>query len=210
MNASQEWDGVRFIKKPLRHLGLRYQIGHEDGSPCLVPLAAHERFTLVHHNALHEVALDFCGCPQSQPSRIQLLRAGLFPATLRRPRTAVSFECLDEFHALTLTGKLSAYDYYKHLVYRTDALGLNVPKVRRFLCYFLFRVLRLLQDRYKAFLRVVRQFRHLTLLMRGGKGCEDDGANNVGVGELALACPACPRPAINLPANWRDAKPEDA
>lgn len=33
--------------------------------------------------------------------------------------------------------------------------------------------------------------------------------NNIGVGELALACPTCPRPGINLPTNWRDAPLED-
>lgn len=123
------WNGATFEKTPLRALGLRLQLGHKDTSQCDVPMPGHEQFVVIHDNALHEVAIDLCGCVNQQPARIQLLRAGLFPATVTRPRTAVTFKCLEQFDALTLTGKLSAYDYYKHLVYRTDAAGLCVPKV---------------------------------------------------------------------------------
>ena len=130
----QMWTGETFEQRPLRALGLRVQLGHEDGSQCFVPVSAHEQFVIVHDNALHEAAVDFCGCVNQQPARLQLLRAGMFPSTVMRPRTAVTFKSLEQFDALTLTGKLSAYDYYKHLVYRTDAAGLCIPKVGTSAC----------------------------------------------------------------------------
>lgn len=51
----------------------------------------------------------------------------------------------------------------------------------------------------------MRQWRHLKMLMRGGRG--NDGERNVKQtkqGELAVDCPACPHPDINLPADWND------
>lgn len=61
----------------------------------------------------------------------------------------------------------------------------------------------------KAFLRMVREFRHLQALKRAGRGHEPDGVEKSGPGELALRCPACPRPGFNLPDNWEDT-PEDS
>lgn len=29
-------------------------------------------------------------------------------------------------------------------------------------------------------------------------------SNEVGAGELAIFCPACPQPGINLPEDWKD------
>ncbi len=49
---------------------------------------------------------------------------------------------------------------------------------------------------------------HLLMLLRAGKGCEPNGANNVNDGELGLTCPACPRPGVNLPPDWESALPE--
>ncbi len=57
------------------------------------------------------------------------MRNEWFPATVLQPRSAVTFEALDLFMACTLTGKMSAFDFYKALTYLTDVLGLNIPKV---------------------------------------------------------------------------------
>ncbi len=55
---------------------------------------------------------------------------------------------------------------------------------------------------------MVRQWRHLLMLLHGGKGCELNGAYNVELESLAMECPACPNPGINLPDGWEDAPPE--
>ncbi|KAJ7051056.1 hypothetical protein C8F01DRAFT_999823, partial [Mycena amicta] len=63
---------------------------------------------------------------------------------------------------------------------------------------------------YPAFLRMMREYRHVVLLKRRGWfGHEGRRASEMQVGELAIRCPASPRPGINLPSNWQDAAPED-
>ena len=57
--------------------------------------------------------------------RIQLLRRGWFPATLDRPRTAFTFDCLETFHELTLQGKVNLYDFYHTILRKTDNANLN-------------------------------------------------------------------------------------
>ena len=52
---------------------------------------------------------------------------------------------------------------------------------------------------------MVRQFRHTKLLKRAGRANERDEIRNIKPGGLAVACPACPQPGVNLPDNWRDA-----
>lgn len=49
------------------------------------------------------------------------------------------------------------------------------------------------------------QWRHLKLLKRGGRGNDPEGARGTKDGELAVLCPSCPHPGINLPEGWEDA-----
>jgi len=65
-----------------------------------------------------------------------------------------------------------------------------------------------MKDRYQEFLRMLRMWRHLHLLKRGGRAHDPTGAEGTAPGELAVRCPACPYPDINLPANWTSA-PKD-
>jgi hypothetical protein len=48
-------------------------------------------------------------------------------------------------------------------------------------------------------------WRHLRLLKRGGRAHDPSGVKGTAPGELAVLCPACPYPDINIPANWRSA-----
>lgn len=52
-------------------------------------------------------------------------------------------------------------------------------------------------------------WRHLHLLKRGGRGHDPSGAAGTAPGELAVLCPACPYPNINLPPGW-DAAPKSS
>ncbi|KAG6836139.1 hypothetical protein H0H93_011016 [Arthromyces matolae] len=63
-------------------------------------------------------------------------------------------------------------------------------------------------DRYDEFARVVRQYRHLKMLKRSGRGHNKEGIASTKPGECALVCPACPQPGRNLPPNWK-LVPED-
>ena len=55
---------------------------------------------------------------------------------------------------------------------------------------------------------MLRVWRHLHLLKRGGRAYDPTGANGTAPGELAVLCPACPYPDINLPINWRSVAKE--
>lgn len=110
-------------------MGLHVDLGHEDGSMCDIRKVDSHVLVVMHDNGIHEVSVRYCNCLEAVPRRIQLLRFGWYPATVYMPATCASFEALELFHAATLTGKLSGYNFYQALVYLTDALGLKVPKV---------------------------------------------------------------------------------
>ena len=97
------------------------------GSSCPSPDYGPRASLVFHTNGLHPVTVLFCHCDNAAHAgdRVQqLLRAGLYPATTSDPTTFFTFQCLEQFHMLTLQGKLTAYDYYLTLVRLTDNTGL--------------------------------------------------------------------------------------
>lgn len=40
------------------------------------------------------------------------------------------------------------------------------------------------------------------MLKRAGRGHDVEGIEGTKAGELAIDCPACPLPGINMPADW--------
>ncbi|KAJ7444081.1 hypothetical protein B0H11DRAFT_1747673 [Mycena galericulata] len=187
------WSGVFFTRTSLKEMGLRIQFGHAPGERCSNPLAGNQDFVVVHDNSIHEVAVDFCGCDREKAGLpyIQLLRAGWYPSTEHRPQTAATFVVLDKFHLHTLQAKTTAYDFYSVLERLTDNTGVKPP------------------NRYQVFLRMARQYRHLLMLKRAGRGHDPSGVFGTGSGELAVECPVCPHPGVNLPEGWENAPPED-
>lgn len=92
---------------------------------------------------------------------------------------------------LALTTKSNTYDFYRTLEKLTVNTGIDVPK-----------------SRYRALMRMCLQWRHLKLLKRGGRGLDKNGSATTRNGELAILCPSCPRPGINLDNNWMNSPPE--
>lgn len=45
-------------------------------------------------------------------------------------------------------------------------------------------------------------WRHIKMVKRGGRSYDPTGTEGTSPGELAVRCPACPIPSINLPPNW--------
>jgi hypothetical protein len=64
------------------------------------------------------------------------------------------------------------------------------------------------QDRYKAFLRMARQYSFLQRVRRAGRGHDPKGLAAMAQGECAVVCWACPYDGRNLPSNWRDVEPK--
>jgi hypothetical protein len=69
-------------------------------------------------------------------------------------------------------------------------------------------ILTIWQVHYKAFLQMVREWRHLKMLKRAGRGHDPAGIGATTQGECAVLCPACPQPVKNLPDGWKST-PED-
>ncbi|KAI0703791.1 hypothetical protein BC835DRAFT_1230192, partial [Cytidiella melzeri] len=187
----KQWKGTFFQRTTLQALGLVMQIGHPSHEICPLPLPAPRSFMVLHTNGFHPMTLQFCQCNlarQAGSRYQQLLRAELFPSTVLDPSTCCTFRLMEHFHLLTLQSKISAYDYYHTLAKLTDNAGLIKP-----------------YDRLKPFLRMVRQWRHLKMLKRAGRGHHPDGPKMTRPGELCVVCPACPNPQVNLPDNWETA-----
>lgn len=126
------WNGAFFEKTTLTDLGAVIQLGHADGV-CECPFTTPHVLTVVHTNGVHDVCVSWCNCDYftgGTPRRIQLLRAGLFPASTEYPSTAVSFDALDLYHLLTAQAKLSFYDFFETLSKRVDNSGIYENRVR--------------------------------------------------------------------------------
>ncbi|KAJ7578105.1 hypothetical protein C8J56DRAFT_797719 [Mycena floridula] len=176
-----------FVKVPLRKLGLRLQLGHEDGLRCSAPTPSKgDLFTIIDVHAIHEVSLDFCGCGTGGRLASQLLRVRLYPATTRVPTIAATFAALDYFQILSFESKLNLHDYYGTILRQTDNMDLKATPVS------------------------CPEWRHLHMVKRAGCGHDPAGVEVASskAGALALRCPACPHPGINLPNDWKDVPPE--
>ncbi|KAJ7839976.1 hypothetical protein B0H14DRAFT_2360894, partial [Mycena olivaceomarginata] len=192
LDRIEEWNGRFFERITLKKMGLRVQLGHTRFEICDNPQPVHQDFHVIHSNGIHPVAVDYCGCANAHAAgerREQVLRRSWFPATNLEPQTCVTFRLLETFHIMTLQGKVTTYDYYSGLEKLTDNSGLEK-----------------LKDRYKSFMRIMREWQHIVMLKRAGHG--NDGKRKVAEtrpGELAVECPACPKPGINLPEDWASA-----
>ncbi|KAF8144424.1 hypothetical protein K438DRAFT_1992779 [Mycena galopus ATCC 62051] len=194
LHRIERWNG-RFLEPSTpKALGLRVQLDHIPGQRCLEPLQLHTQFVVLHTNGIHKVAVDSCDCERrawAGAPEEQLQHAGWFPATDDRPRTCATMELLDTFVAQTYQAKTTMYDYYSVLEKLTNNAGVKPP------------------NRYHAFLRVVREYSHLLMLKRAGRGHAKTGVMGTEQGELAVKCPCCPQPGVNLPAGWENAPPQD-
>ncbi|KAF9471428.1 hypothetical protein BDN70DRAFT_820006, partial [Pholiota conissans] len=186
----QKWVDGTFVKVSLKSLGLEVHLNHAS-MRCPAPVACHQDLRIIHTNGIHDVALSYCGCHRAIPRHIQLLRRGLYPASQITTRICATFQLLRLLHILSLTSKASTYDLYRALERLTDNVGGRDNR-----------------SRYRPLLRMGLQWRHLKMLKRGGRGHDQAGVAATKDGELAIRCPSCPHPGINLPEDWAEAPQE--
>ncbi|KAJ7735302.1 hypothetical protein B0H14DRAFT_3097623 [Mycena olivaceomarginata] len=165
-----------FVRKALKDLGLRIQLGHWHDINRACPWDS-----------------TIAGAAGEGITTVQLLRAQLWPATTTSPKTAATFAVLRQYQLLSFESKCSALEFYQSLARQTDNLGLKKGK----------KIAK--GDRYHEFLRMTREWRHVRMLKRAGQGHDPAGVANTKPGECALLCPTCPQPGKNLPANWQEA-----
>ncbi|KAF7971367.1 hypothetical protein HWV62_21322 [Athelia sp. TMB] len=184
------WNGVYFESVSLKSLGLRVQLGHDMYHCCGNPMpASNDDFTVIDSFGIHPVGLDYCGCETAQERTTQILRASWFPATNLNPKTAATFRVLETFHLLSFESKCSGFEFYYTLARLMDNTSAHA-----------------ISDRYSAFMRMVREWRHIKMVKRAGQGHQSDGAAMYDPGKCAVMCPACPHPGRNLPDGWEHDK----
>lgn len=145
----------------------------EFGNPFLL---------IVDASQLLSLPVMYCGCASAASEDLQLLDSRFFPASFKEVKTAFTFNCLDDFRLSNLECKTSAYQYFQRLRRLTNpAFPNSVP------------------NRYAELRRVSRQWRNLKLRKWFGFGHTSE---QPGRGQMALFCPACPQPGVNLPPDW--------
>ncbi|KAG1850665.1 hypothetical protein F4604DRAFT_1934338 [Suillus subluteus] len=194
-----QWTGGFFEDTSLTKIGLEIHLGHQ-GKPCpevtddwydtddegdnfaegqWVPLVNDPRTTtVVDTSGLHSLMIRFCRCASALGPNMQLFEIGLFPASFTSPKTAFTFAVLDDFLLDNLECGTSAMNYYSKLRRITSSVFPH-----------------LVPDRYRELMRVGRQWRQLKQLKWHGFSHEKQKPK---AGELALFCPACPQPGVNV------------
>ncbi|KAH9478642.1 hypothetical protein JR316_0009099 [Psilocybe cubensis] len=145
---------------------------------------------VVHTNGLHHLAMVSCVCHSqgSDTLPLDLVASRLLPTSFYHTRTLFSAHLLDYFRLSNLELKASAYQFYSLLKRITNSMAPSS-----------------VVDLYNEFRRMSRLWRWMKKLKWAGfAGHNGKSALNVGKGELANYCPACPQPGINIDPNWRE------
>jgi hypothetical protein len=127
----------------------------------------------------------------------------LFPASYKKPQTAFTFEVLDHFHIEAMECKTSAGSFYAKLKrFTSNAFPDTIPVSDIFIiCAFILTFFSLLGPIPGA----TESMLSMERLVKQKEICfGHDIDRQPGNGDLALFCPACPQPGINLPDNWRN------
>ena len=93
----------------------------DSGNPLL---------TIVDRNGIFNMEIVFCVCPDGGKEEVQLLQAGLFPATFKQIETAFTHAVLDDFLRDNLECKTTAQQYYSKLQMATSKMFPNTVPVR--------------------------------------------------------------------------------
>ncbi|KAG1795013.1 uncharacterized protein HD556DRAFT_1365543 [Suillus plorans] len=133
---------------------------------------------IVDKSGVHRLEVRCCDCPNAMSLDIQMFRHRFFPASFNQPKTVFTFRVLNDFLLDSLECGTSAMNYYSKLRRMTSSMFPH-----------------LVLDRYRELMRVARQWRQLKTMKWHGFGHHSD---NPSTGELALFCPTCPQPGINV------------
>ncbi|KAJ7237069.1 hypothetical protein C8J57DRAFT_1728061 [Mycena rebaudengoi] len=153
-------------------------------------------FTLVDCNGIHATAIAFCRCKTADGARgapefLQLLCAGIFPGSIKEPKTGYTLNLLEYYRQQRNQGKGSAYNFVRVLQRTADPhFAGAVP------------------DIYGNFLAITRFHQHLDVIMKRGFAYDIEVAlpgksarpyPNRPRGYLGLNCVACPERGVNMP-----------
>ena len=63
--------------------------------------------TVIDQSGIHKIGVSWCCCPGSPEHDMQLMMAGLFPATFHKPKMAFMFWVLEDWNARQLQASIS-------------------------------------------------------------------------------------------------------
>ncbi|KAH9167425.1 hypothetical protein EDB89DRAFT_1910024 [Lactarius sanguifluus] len=85
--------------------------------------------TVIDRSGIHEIGVSWCRCPEAPEHEMQLMTAGLFPATFRNPKTVFTFWVLEDFHLDNLECKTTPSQFFSRLWRLTNDEFLNTVPV---------------------------------------------------------------------------------
>ncbi|KAJ3551497.1 hypothetical protein NP233_g13070 [Leucocoprinus birnbaumii] len=142
---------------------------------------------IVHTNGIHHRALVTCGCMGAENIHTDLMYWRYVPTTFSKYRMLFTTAVLDDYRLANLECKVSAYQYMQKLRHKTSPLlPASAPNL------------------YQELLRLSRLWRWIKKKKWAGHGMTPDGDSDGAPGGLAIFCPACPQPGINLPKDWKN------
>jgi hypothetical protein len=80
------------------------------------------KITVIASTSILKCSVQWCKCPNAPEKHIQLLRSRLFPATFTNPKTAFTFDVLDDFYLDALECNTSALNFMSKLAQRTHLI----------------------------------------------------------------------------------------
>ena len=90
--------------------------------------SGYNQLICVDGTGVHQRRVQWCICPNSPEPHIQLFHMRLFPASIRRPSTAFTFNVLDEFYIEAMQNKTSAQGFFSKLCRMTsNAFPSSIP-----------------------------------------------------------------------------------
>ncbi|KAJ6551103.1 hypothetical protein B0H10DRAFT_1968575 [Mycena sp. CBHHK59/15] len=183
-----------------------------DGNQCITPYTISKSETYAHPSTTFNKytgfwlqisqakpgsAISFCRCPTADGKRgdaefKQLLRAGIFPGSIKEPKTGYTLGLLDYYRQQRSQGKGSAYNFVHVLRCMADPIFAgSVP------------------DIYANFLAITRFYEYLRIIIQTGHAHEvdvplpgeaDGPYPNQPKGFLGAICAACPERGVNMPS----------
>ena len=180
--------------------------GIDTGKPTSTQISGAKIMVIVHMNGIHYLPVRICRCQAAPTEDIQMMQLGYYPSTYKYIRTMFTFQLLDDYLLANLECQTSGHHYYQKLRRMTNKATPHLVPVSFHLASGSYLpTLNGAQNRYRELLRVSRQWRNLKEWKWFGFAHRKEIP---GPAELALFCPTCPQPGINLPAAW-DAEPRE-
>jgi hypothetical protein len=92
-----------------------FQLGFGNSKPGKNDSNGNPILTIIDRSGIHEIGVQWYCCSNALECNMQLMTAGLFPATFQNPKIAFTFCALEEFHLDNLECKTTPSQFISHL-----------------------------------------------------------------------------------------------